>query len=266
MALEPRGGGDGFVDCSCGSRHWGRLGAAGLLVHRAGRVLLQHRAHFLQEGGTWALPGGARDVGESAVQAALREATEEAGVPAGALRLRHAWTVDHGTWSYTTVVADAVTPLQARDLDGESLEVRWVDLGDVPTMPLHSGLAAGWPALRDLVALREALVVDVPDATGSTGPPDVAAVHRAVRVIQRHGLTEPSGLLSEAPGRTRAWPRAVLSTGEQTWRDQARTLLASGHRVTVVAADEEVRAAARSRGADAVPPRRLVDAASSQVG
>ena len=259
MVLEHRGEGDGFIDCSCGGRHWGRFGAAGLLVHDAGRVLLQHRALFLQEGGTWALPGGARDVGESAVDAALREAAEEAGVPASALRLRHAWAVDHGTWSYTTVVADAVVPLEARDLDGESLDVRWVELHDVPAMRLHSGFAAGWEVVRDLVTRREAVVVDLSGIAPSPGPAGVAAVRQALLEVEHRGLTEPSGLLVEVPGRTLAWPVVVSDDGAAS-EEKARALLASGHRVTVVAADGDVRASALSYGALAVEPDKLVAA------
>ena len=48
-------------------------------------VLLQHRAEWSHFGGTWGIPGGARHEGESAVDAAVREAGEEAGVPVGAL-------------------------------------------------------------------------------------------------------------------------------------------------------------------------------------
>ena len=57
--------GDGWVMCSCGHRHWGLHGAAGLLLIRRDldqpRVLLQLRAAWTHGGGTWALPGGALD-------------------------------------------------------------------------------------------------------------------------------------------------------------------------------------------------------------
>ena len=57
--------GDGWVDCDCGFRHWGRFGAAGLLLVRRDtpqpQVLLQLRAEWTHGGGTWALPGGAKD-------------------------------------------------------------------------------------------------------------------------------------------------------------------------------------------------------------
>ena len=76
-----------FVRCSCGRLHWGRYGAAGLLLADPARgVLLQIRAWWVHHGRTWALPGGAIEAGETAVNAAAREALEEASIPAGAFR------------------------------------------------------------------------------------------------------------------------------------------------------------------------------------
>ena len=85
------GDGDGWVETPIGPR-WGRYGAAGLLLYSVNNVgetviLLQHRATWVAQGDTWALPGGARDSHETPTQAALREAWEEAGIPpAGARR------------------------------------------------------------------------------------------------------------------------------------------------------------------------------------
>ena len=74
--------GNGWVRCELGHRHWGRFGAAGLLAFvTGGPVLLQRRTWWSHHGGTWGLPGGARDSHESALGAALREAAEECGVP-----------------------------------------------------------------------------------------------------------------------------------------------------------------------------------------
>ena len=61
-----RGDGDGWVPDPDGSRYWGVHGAAGLLLlaplpDGVTGVLLQHRAAWSHQGGTWALPGGARD-------------------------------------------------------------------------------------------------------------------------------------------------------------------------------------------------------------
>jgi 8-oxo-dGTP pyrophosphatase MutT (NUDIX family) len=158
-----RSPGDGWVECACGRRHWGLLGAAGLLLGRwdAGSgaldaVVLQHRALWSDHGGTWGLPGGARAPGESAADAALREAHEEAGVPARAVRVLGTHVLDHGTWSYTTVLAEAVTAFEPAVTDAESLEVRWVPAAEVDALPLLPAFADAWPALRTRLAAARA--------------------------------------------------------------------------------------------------------------
>ncbi|MBD0292628.1 MAG: NUDIX hydrolase [Jiangellaceae bacterium] len=160
--------GDGWLDCSCGRRHWGRLGAAGLLlVSLDGRVLLQHRAVWSHEGGTWAVPGGARSSTERPVDTALREAAEEAGVHPGDVEPVFAVVDDHGSWSYTTVVAHTGRTVETRPADPESVELRWVPLDDVSSFPLHPAFDAAWPQLRDQAMRRLALVVDAANVVGS---------------------------------------------------------------------------------------------------
>jgi len=145
----PRDPGDAWVNGPDGS-FWGRFGAAGLLVHDPGRgVLLQHRAQWSDRGGTWGLPGGALHMGEDAVAGALREAHEEAGVPADAVDLLFTSTYDVGYWSYTTVVVRATRGFEPIAGDAESIELRWVPLDEVERRPLHPGFAAAWPALRE---------------------------------------------------------------------------------------------------------------------
>lgn len=73
--------GEGLVLCADETYRWGTLGAAGLfLLSAEGTVLMQHRALWTNRGGTWALPGGAIEVGETPEAAALRETHEETGV------------------------------------------------------------------------------------------------------------------------------------------------------------------------------------------
>lgn len=134
-----------------GQRFWGRFGAAGLLVHHreSGGVLLQHRAVWSHFGDTWGLPGGARHENETAVQAALREAHEEAGVPESLLEVRFSSVFDLGFWSYTTVVAEATRRFEPVISDPESIELRWVAADAVEALPLHPEFAASWPALRE---------------------------------------------------------------------------------------------------------------------
>ena len=149
--------GNGWVDCRCGARHWGRHGAAGLLLVdrvRAGvLVLLQLRAGWTHQGGTWGLPGGARDSHEDTVSAALREAHEEVGVDPDSVRvLFELLGTDHGDWSYTYVAAAAEPDLRVEIRSAESDELRWVSLDDVPALGLHPALGQAWPTLRRALA------------------------------------------------------------------------------------------------------------------
>ncbi|WP_082369248.1 NUDIX domain-containing protein [Arthrobacter sp. ERGS1:01] len=145
----PRDPGDAWVEGDRG-KFWGRFGSAGLLVFDAGRgVLLQHRALWSHQGGTWGLPGGALHQGEDAVDGALREAREEAGVPAENVELLFTSVFDVGYWSYTTVAVRAVTPFEAVISDPESLALEWVPAAEVANRSLHAGFAASWPGLRE---------------------------------------------------------------------------------------------------------------------
>lgn len=146
---RPHGPEDVWVDGPDG-RFWGAYGAAGLLIaHPEDGVLLQLRAVWSHQGGTWGLPGGARKGGESAVQAAIREADEEAGVPPELVEVVDEAVFDVGYWSYTTVVARARERFTPFVGDAESLELRWVPFAEVETLPLHPGFAASWPRLRE---------------------------------------------------------------------------------------------------------------------
>lgn len=158
-----QGDGDGWVISERGAHYWGRYGAAGLLL-RAPRpdgtpaVLLQHRAVWSHQGGTWGLPGGARDSHETPEQTAVREANEEAGLLVERLAVRATLVTAQvagigGTqWSYTTVIADADELLHTVP-NRESAEMRWVAEDEVAELPLHPGFAASWQRLRTAPAL-----------------------------------------------------------------------------------------------------------------
>ncbi len=146
-----------------GAHYWGRHGAAGLLLRAlradgALAVLLQHRAPWSHQGGTWGLPGGALDSHETPEQAAVREANEEAGLAADQVTVRvSVVTAEVGSdaagtrWSYTTVIADAPALLDTVP-NRESSELRWVAEDEVADLPLHPGFAASWQQLREVTA------------------------------------------------------------------------------------------------------------------
>lgn len=155
--------GNGWVSCRCGHRHWGLFGAAGVLLVRplaADRpdgvpleVLLQQRARWVHEGGSWGVPGGAADSHEDAVTAALREADEEAGIRPGDVEVLDVLvSADHGDWRYDLVIALALASAVPRVSNEESDAVAWVRLDDVAELSLHPGLAEHWPAVRAALA------------------------------------------------------------------------------------------------------------------
>jgi 8-oxo-dGTP pyrophosphatase MutT (NUDIX family) len=148
---------DGWITCALGHRHWGRAGAAGLLLVRDGadgpEVLLQHRAAWSHHGGTWGTPGGALHADEEPAAGALREVHEELGLGADDVVLGARSVDDHGGWSYTTVLARPARPIEATDLrlDGESAGVAWIPLVALHEVPLHPGLAGSLSRLRPLL-------------------------------------------------------------------------------------------------------------------
>lgn len=136
------GDGNGWVDGPGGKRVWGKYGAAGLFLRAGDTVLLQHRAHWVADGGTWALPGGARDSHETVEEAALRETVEECGIDTSLVAIDEALVTagEEPDWTYTTVIAHTTTgePLEL-DPNAESMELRWVPLDKIREFELHAG-------------------------------------------------------------------------------------------------------------------------------
>jgi len=139
-------------------RHWGRYGAAGLLVVASAdyglHVLLDQRADWVHQGGTIGVPGGALHAGETPHQAALREASEEViGLEglAGDILAQHVQACDDcERWTYTTIVTRAPSLLPVRPRSMESAGLSWVAAEKVEGLPLHPGFAAAWPTLAQL--------------------------------------------------------------------------------------------------------------------
>jgi 8-oxo-dGTP pyrophosphatase MutT (NUDIX family) len=166
-----QGDGDGWISCALDHQHWGKHGAAGLLIWApdgSGRqlVLLIRRAGWSHHGGTWGPPGGARDSHESPAEAAVREAAEECGAPPGAIRISGLLNDDHGGWSYQTLIAEAAEPFAVLPGSREATQTAWVPADEVAALPLHPGFAAVWPVIRAALT-PVTLIVDGANVMGS---------------------------------------------------------------------------------------------------
>ena len=142
--------GDGFVTLADGSRRWGLFGAAGVLVRHVTdedepQYFLARRSMHTHLGGTWAIPGGALDEGETPLEGALREFDEEIGVPLHEhqFEIAEVHEDDHGGWSYWTLVVDVALPFDPPStLTWETSEVRWVRASELTTLELFGAFRA----------------------------------------------------------------------------------------------------------------------------
>lgn len=150
-----RRSGDGFLQCSDGHVRWGVHGAAGVVFivrfPDGPRVMLQKRSAFAHEGGTWSCAGGALDLGESALQGALREASEEVGeIPGDVTVLGETVFAPAADWSYTTFVVEVPCEFGA-SMNFETDAIAWDTPDEVERRELHAGFAAAWPELRAII-------------------------------------------------------------------------------------------------------------------
>jgi len=280
--------GDGWTTCEAGHRHWGRFGAAGLLLRAAPgtdtALGLQLRAGWSHHGGTWGLLGGARDAAETPVEGALREAGEEASVDAGQVRVEASYLDDHGGWGYTTVVATAEPGLELAPRSAESDAVRWVPLAEVDGLELHPGFARTWPLLRE-VGPAPVVVVDAANVIGSR--PDgwwrdragaVARLRDQLAALAAAGTS--AGFLGGTEGGVRSHPELVLvaegaardveavpgvavvgapGSGDDAVVEVVRQRQGGPRTVVVVTADRELRDRVDRLGAGTAGPRTLLD-------
>jgi 8-oxo-dGTP pyrophosphatase MutT (NUDIX family) len=131
----------------CNEEHWGSHGAAGLLIRHHDpedgqtRYLLQKRAPWVDYGGTWGIPGGGLEAGESPREGATRETEEELGALPDDLTHHQTHTDDHGDWAYHTVVMDSPQRFEPGGWDEESTDHGWFTKPEMKNMDLHPGFA-----------------------------------------------------------------------------------------------------------------------------
>lgn len=120
--------------------------AVGAIIMHRGTLLLVLRNQAPAEG-TWSLPGGRVELGESLTEALEREVREETGLDIDIEGLagiaERIIPDDSGAISHHFVICDFYarvrggTDAQAAD---DAAEARWVPVGELATLPLSPGL------------------------------------------------------------------------------------------------------------------------------
>jgi len=135
-ALGPPGA-DGATRCSgCGALRWDNPApSAGFFAVDDRRVLLGLRRQGRDGAGSWALPSGHMEPGETPAETAQRELLEETGVRAQAERFIGLFASgDHWEAVYTGPVLD-----QASDASDEFESLEWFTGAEAAALPAHHG-------------------------------------------------------------------------------------------------------------------------------
>lgn len=138
----------------CGWTYYGNpLPAAVAAIVRGRRVLLSRRAGP-PWAGTWDLPGGFIEAGESAEGALRRELREELGIRMGRARFLASYADEYGPGGMPVLtIVYRTTPGWGRMTVGDDVsEVRWFPLDAPPLREI--AFRSVRAALRDLRALR----------------------------------------------------------------------------------------------------------------
>lgn len=126
---------------ACGWTDWGNPKAAvGALLVREGRVLLSKRARPPHQG-SWDLPGGFLEAGETPEEGIRRELAEETGLDARVLRLVATGVGRYDSYATVNLVFLCEAEGEPRAMD-DSLELAWFEPARLPPMAFPHEAAA----------------------------------------------------------------------------------------------------------------------------
>ena len=121
-----------------------RPSVSAVIFDRRRRLLLQQRS----DGGQWGLPGGSVEIGESVIDAVVREVREETGLTVAPRRLVGVYSApglqvvrypDGNVWHYVNVCFECVVRGGTLTTCDETLALEWVALDALPSglLPNH---------------------------------------------------------------------------------------------------------------------------------
>ena len=122
---------------------------ATVVVLRDGKLLLNLRA----DTGTWGIPGGAMELGETLEETAARELKEETNLTAEGFTLLHLFSgrdfyfkYPNGDelWSVVALYLAEGVAGELRITDGESRELRYFGKGELPTLESRAEKIVEW--------------------------------------------------------------------------------------------------------------------------
>ena len=121
-----------------GERFWGKKGA-GIFFTNGESVLLLKRSKKCDNAGTWGLPGGKSEEGETQIGTATREAREECGTLQG--RRIDSLEENNGSHRWTTFFYKVTNPFDCK-LNDEHTEFQWIPINRLEAYTLHPKLRA----------------------------------------------------------------------------------------------------------------------------
>ncbi len=126
--------------------------AGGVILDEQGRVLLVRRANP-PSAGSWSLPGGRIEPGETPEQAVVREILEETSLPTRVLAPLGVVEIagEGERFAIHEFLLAALDPTIAARAGDDASEVRWVRPDDLPQVPVT-------PAVARVVARAVALL------------------------------------------------------------------------------------------------------------
>ena len=116
-----------------------KVRAAGILIIFQNEMLFLKRDGESDHGGEWCIPGGKIEDGETAIEAAMRETFEEAGIAVPVEALVEWTRTLNDEVDFTTYIASVSEKPEVVLDETESSKYEWLPLDNLPS-PLHPGM------------------------------------------------------------------------------------------------------------------------------